>query len=260
MLNNIVMALFLIAPPLNSLAASPAENIFDLNKGVNSMVDRALLDSLNPASSPFFCESGLIYVPLPAFSAPNYSFIKIDTDGKPIRITEYWPTDTSLINKLLPNISTAVAVTNINGSINAGGIFGASTHREQITIDFMKYRSEPISSADGKAVMYARLGAGMRLQINITTSETNLGGSIMAIAASAKAGKTSGMISTDVIGIDANDVTLSMPFTSDLSEGSIQKIIEALAVVKSKLNDPSTTLVPQFIANIKCDQRQEIRN
>jgi hypothetical protein len=97
----------------------------------------------------------------------------------------------------------------------------------------------------------------MRLQIDIDTNDATLGGNLLAIAASAKAGKTTGNISTDVIGIDAPDVTVSMPFTSDLSDGSIQKIIEALAIVKSRLNDQNTTLAPQFIARIQCIKKDK---
>ena len=239
-------------------------NVFALDTKIDAVrmvVDPKLLeptDSGKEAVSPFSCNSGLEYVPLPAFSAPNYSFIKIEKDGKPNRITQDWPSAAREINKLLPNIATQVAVAKIDGSVSAGGFFGASTHQEQITIDFMKYRSEPVSDSEGKTAIYSRVGAGMRLQIQIVTSEANLGGSLMAVAASARAGKTTGTISTDIIGIDANDVTVSMPFTSDLSEGSIQKIIEALAVVKSKLNDPNTNLVPQFIAKIKCAQAQAV--
>lgn len=248
MLKNIAIALL----PLTLCMSSLAANLPDLTPHVKTKVDPALSDAIKSTTSPFSCDSDLNYIPLPAFSVPNYSFIKIDADGKPKRITQDWPTGTANINKLLPNIATEVAVTTIDGSVGASGIFGASMHQELITIDFMKYRSEPVSSDDSSAAIYSRVGAGMRLKIKITTSEINLGGNLLAVAASAKAGKTSGIISTDIIGIDANDVTISMPFTSDLSEGSIQKIIEALAVVKSKLNDPATTLVPQFIAKIKC--------
>lgn len=229
----------------NAFALTPVDSI-------KTVLDPKLLDSSKLAASPLSCESDLVYIPLPAISVPNFSSIKIGQDGKTQRVTENWPSTSAAINKLLPNIATEVAVETIDGSVSATGIFGAAMHKELITIDFMKYRSEPIYSDDGTVIIYSRVGAGMRLKIQITTSETNLGGSLLAVAASAKAGKTSGIISTDVIGIDANDVTLSMPFTSDLSEGSIQKIVEALAVVKSKLNDTNTTLVPQFIAKIAC--------
>lgn len=89
--------------------------------------------------------------------------------------------------------------------------------------------------------------------MNIATTDANLGsGSLLAIALSAKAGRTRGEITADVIGMDSNDITLAMPFTSDVSEGSIQSIIEALAVIKAKLHDQNTTLEPQFIARIDC--------
>jgi hypothetical protein len=209
---------------------------------------------LTDKTSPFACEHPLKYIPLPAFSVSNYSFTKIKADGSAETAVAEWPTGTTRtteINQLLPNIATEVTVEDVGHAFSAGGIFGATLHKKLITIDFMKYRSEPISSGKDP-VIYSRIGAGMRLKIAVVTSEANLSGSISAIVASAKSGKTVGSISADIIGMDSNDMTIAMPFTSDLSDGSIQKVIEALAVVKSKLNDSKTTLSPQFIAKITC--------
>ncbi len=208
-------------------------------------------DAKSWGQSPMACDGKLEYVPWPAFSAPNYTVIDM-TKAKPVKTTLAWPNTADAINKLLPNIATQVTTRIDNASGNAGGLFGASMHKEHITIDFMKYRSEEIFDNGGQTLAYGRVGAGMRLLIELETSEGSLGGSLFAIAASAKAGRTTGTISADIIGMDASDITLSVPFTTDLSEGSIQKIVEALAVVKTKFRDPATTVTPQFMAKINC--------
>jgi hypothetical protein len=75
----------------------------------------------------------------------------------------------------------------------------------------------------------------------------------IGLAASAKAKTAYGNITAETIGVNNSDVTLSMPFTVDFSEGSIQKVIEALAVIKSRLHDETnTTLVPHFLARFEC--------
>lgn len=223
-------------------------------KNYSTIIKSDLISAAKGNESPLTCKSGLDYIPLPAFSIPNYTSTSISEDGSLKTVARNWPDVAKEVNKLLPNIATQVAVKKIDGTGDAGGIFSTKLHHEKITIDFMKYRSEPIKSEEGNTLLYSRIGAGMRLLIDIKTSEVNIGGSLLAVAASAKAGNTTGTISTEIIGIDANDVTVAMPFTSDLSDGSIQKIIETMAVVKSKLNDENTKLSPQFIARIQCAQ------
>ena len=199
------------------------------------------------------CEYGFDYKPLAAFDAPNYTKVTLRPNKKVLWSPQKWPSTNKEKNALLPNIATNVKIVDVKASAKIGGVFSADGQGKQIIIDFMKYRTEPvIESGNDKLLMYSRVGAGMRLEINMTTVDAGLDANLFAIAASAKAGKTVGSISVDVIGMNAADVTLSMPFTSDLSEGSIQKIIEALAIVKSKLHDKNTTLSPQFIARVQC--------
>lgn len=52
--------------------------------------------------------------------------------------------------------------------------------------------------------------------------------------------------------MDAKETTQAMPFTVDLSDGNIQKVVEALAIVKTKLYDDTTKVFPNLIARIEC--------
>jgi hypothetical protein len=203
-------------------------------------------------TSPLTCSGARQYTPLPAFAATNYTDYTI-ADGKVKATNKDWPKTNEEINKLLPNIASQIAVRKLSGSAEIGPFAKGQGRAEQVTIDFMKYRSEAVEDNGGKIVMYSRIGAGLRLTIDLVTADASLGtGSLLAIAISAKAGQTRGTINADIIGMDASDITMAMPFTSDVSEGSIQKIIEALAVIKAKLHEGKTKLSPQFIAKIDC--------
>lgn len=216
----------------------------------------------DPFASPLLCDGITQYKPVPAFEAPNYhkttTTIVPDGDNRVKTDAEPWPSGNAARNKLLPNISTEISVRKLDGSLSVGPFINAKGTKQKITIDLMKYRSEPVVH-DGNVIHYSRVGAGMRLAINIATTDASLGtGSLLAFAASASAGKTTGSITADVIGMDSSEVSLALPFTSDLSEKSILSVIEALAVIKSKLHEDETTLVPQFIANIECVKPTEV--
>ena len=207
-------------------------------------------------NSPLNCQSKRIeYTPLPAFPAGGYTSVTFK-DSVATVATQDWPGTAEKVNALLNNISTNIALSDSQTSGNVASIFGGSYIKRQVVIDFMKYRSEPMKDLNNVISGYARVGAGLRVIINVITKDANISGSLFALAASAKASKTEGTISVEAIGIDAPDVTLSMPFTVDLSEGNIQKVIEALAIVKAKLYDAKTTLYPQFIARIECAKEQ----
>lgn len=248
----------LISP---TMAYAASETIVDDSLATSQTPQKAEAKTTLPndveKSSPLACKGSLNYVPWPAISAENYTAFSVE-NGNLKKIISAWPTTTAEVSKLLPNISTQVSILTGEAEVDVG-IFGKSKWRSvEYAIDFMKYRSEPIQDTSGKAYSWGRVGAGMRLIVKVRTREASISGNLMAIAASAKAGDTTGSISADIIGLDAKDVTLSVPFTTDLSDQSIQKIIEALAVIKSKFGDATTNIKPQLIARIDCDDPTDI--
>jgi len=196
------------------------------------------------------------YIPIPPLPAGGYTEIKIENNvAKPV--VEGWPTGSGSaekVNALLTNIATDIASSEVGGSGEVASIFSASHSHKQYVIDFMKFRIEPLTTAADVTTPlgWVRVGAGMRVVVDITKSDGSVSGSLIALAANAKANKLEGFMSVELIGIDAKETTASMPFTVDLSEGNVQKVIEALAVVKTKLYDPTTTVRPNFIARVEC--------
>ena len=210
----------------------------------------------NPKDLPIFCANGTLYRPIPPISVTNYTEISLtDENGKTVVTSSkkmFDLTDQEKVNKELPNIASAINKEEINIASNVA-IFSAEVKNYKITIDFAKYRTEPINDSSGNYLLYGRVGAGLRLTAFISTRDASLdAGNLLSIAASVRAGKTKGTLTTDVMGMDAPDITGAIPFTADLSEASIQRAIEALAIIKAKLHETNTTLRPQLIAAIEC--------
>lgn len=202
------------------------------------------------------CDGDLRYIPVPAFQANDYTTVQL-VSNTPTVTRVAFPSDTAEINKLLPNLSMDVSSEEIAGGGQVFGFNTGLTHRK-IVMDFMKSRTEPIVDASNKFYGYGRVGAGLRLKIDLWTSESSFDGSLIGLAASAKAKTAYGRITAETVGLNNSDVTLSMPFNADFSEGSIQKIIESLAVIKSRLHDTqNTTLVPHFLARVTCAKATE---
>lgn len=197
------------------------------------------------------CKGDIKYTPVPAFQAGQYTSVKIK-DGEIVIDRLSFPSSVKEVNGLLPNLSMDVSNEKVDGEVQAFWL-KSNLYRRKIVMDFMKSRTEPIIDAGGVFYGYGRVGAGLRIKIDLWTSESSFDGSLVGLAASAKAKNSYGSITAETIGVNNSEVTLSMPFTADFSEGSIQKIIEALAVIKSRLHDEEkTSLTPHYLARISC--------
>lgn len=196
---------------------------------------------------------GVEYTPLPALPAAGYTEVQIDpATNNPIAKARDWPKNAADVNKLLTNISTNITQSNWNTSGGIAGIFSGSHDRKQYVIDFMKWRAEPLTDTANTPLGWVRLGVGLRLIINITKDDGSASASLFALAANAKSGRVEGSISVELIGMDSKETTQAMPFTVDLSEGNVLKVVEALAIVKTKLYDDASKVSPNLIARIEC--------
>jgi hypothetical protein len=259
------LALMSLALTACSAIGAPATVIG--SSAVDPKVTSAVMVGGGSTESILSCASKRIdYTPIPPLPAGGYTRIEIDATGKLVTpVLKAWPEDAASVNKLLTNISTEITQSDLDVSGSVASIFGASHSHRQYVIDFMKWRAEPLTYTTGGAstsMGWVRVGAGLRLVVDITKNDGSASGSLQALAANVKAGKVEGSISTELIGLDASEVTQAMPFTVDLSEGNIQKVVEALALVKAKLYDSKATLYPNLIARIECGsqaQKQEKR-
>ncbi len=164
-----------------------------------------------------------------------------------------WPGRTSSdINNLLPNHSASV-VTYKRDLMLGLSYLPASVSAEKgeyrVVMDYIKYRDEIITDANGKYLGNGRVGVGLRLVADLKTSKANLDlGSLALIGLNAKLGYLKGSLYVNVIGVDSQDVTNLIPLSSVIDETAIQNALQSLAAIKSKIHDPSTTLTPHIVA------------
>jgi len=124
----------------------------------------------------------------------------------------------------------------------------------KVTMDYMKYATLGQQDERNNFIGYKRVGVGLRLISLITTAEAGINISdLYSIGLAAKAGKLSGTLMIEVIGIKSKDVTTLLPLPSEINQTTIQNAMQALATIKSKIYDEDTRLYPQVMA-IKLDE------
>ena len=116
-------------------------------------------------------------------------------------------------------------------------------------MDYVKFRDEPIVDSSGKVIRKGRVGVGLRLVAELSTSKANLDlGSLLAIGINAKSGNLKGSLFVNVIGVDSSDITNLIPLSMVIDETSIQAALQSLAAIKSKIYDAKTQLTPHVVA------------
>ena len=132
------------------------------------------------------------------------------------------------------------------GSIGfASARFTSEAGKYKTILDYAKYRDERM----GEEKRPVRVGVGMRIIANVTTTKANIDlGSLFAIAFAAKAGYLTGQIEVVKIGIDSSELNMILPPPTDINDTSLQNALQAVAAVRAKLYDADTKLRPHILA------------
>lgn len=103
--------------------------------------------------------------------------------------------------------------------------------------------------ADAELVVFpVYIGIGLRLTASVVVSEAGAKlSSLGALAAEAKAGKLSGSLVVQTLGVSGRTVSTALPLPSDLSEATVQQAILALASIKAALYDSTTQVEPRVV-------------
>src|SRR5262249_53315984 len=92
------------------------------------------------------------------------------------------------------------------------------------------------------------IGVGLRIQATVVvlTKEVNLTG-LYAIGLAAAENRVAGSLTIQTLGISGEAISTAIPFPDQVNLSTIQAAMQAMATIKSKLYDPTTTAKPQIM-------------
>lgn len=196
-------------------------------------------------------------------SAVNYrSFIPIDpltadsvnvlNDEGQFEMVMWASLDNDTKRKLLPNQTANMTTYRLESTGEAKyltSIVSGEMGTYRVIMDYAMYRTDSINGEDGTNLGTGRVGVGLRVKAEIQTFEANVDlGSLIAIGFAAKSNQLRGRLEVHALGLNSPEITTLFPTPSTIDETSIQKTLEALAAIKSKLGDQATNITPQIVA------------
>jgi hypothetical protein len=159
-----------------------------------------------------------------------------------------------------------IALNTLEGNVdlNAGVVGTTVKGRSYVLIvDYIKYfasakeicRDYISSNAQGQDVkktfegtvpFYTGIGLRIRAEFKALEGGLNVSG-LPAIAVAANAKGIDGRLTVQTLGITGPEITGLMPLISDISVTSIQSAVQAVAAIKAKIYEESTTVYPKII-------------
>lgn len=108
------------------------------------------------------------------------------------------------------------------------------------------FSAPPTNSDELNVVIPVYVGVGLRLTADITVlkGKVNLA-SLGAIAAGVEAGRVSGSLVVQTLGVSGQQVTSALPLPSEINQTTVQAAILAMGSIKAVLFDPKTRITPR---------------
>jgi len=116
--------------------------------------------------------------------------------------------------------------------------------------DYSSYFVTKIYDDIGIYIGDGKVGYGLRLMVQMQTTRRGIDlGSIFKVGVAFSRQEVSGRIALQTIGINSRDINLIAPgISGSIDETSLQKALEDLAKVRSKIYDPATNVKAQILA------------
>jgi hypothetical protein len=110
---------------------------------------------------------------------------------------------------------------------------------------------EFIERTNGNIVIPVYVGVGLRLtaDLQVIRGSINLS-SLGALAAGVEAGKASGSLVVQTLGVTGRQVSTSLPLPSELNQTTVQNAILALGSIKAIINDEQNTVITPRVTGI----------
>lgn len=105
------------------------------------------------------------------------------------------------------------------------------------------------SDQDIKIPVY--VGVGLRIQASVTVIKDSLNlnlGSLYGLGVAASQNQLTGTLVIQTLGISGETISSTIPIPGRINESTIQSAMQSLGVIKSKIYDTKTDIVPQVVA------------
>lgn len=119
----------------------------------------------------------------------------------------------------------------------------------RVIMDYTPYMvADAIDPATKQKIGDARVGVGLRLTATVTTTKADVNlGSLLALGVAANLKQIRGTMTVESLGIRLAGSGGPILSNTTIDETSIQKTLEAIAVIQSKITDATTHLDPQVL-------------
>lgn len=190
------------------------------------------------------------FLPVDPLQSPQITYPDSTTG---VMVTKAWAQlSNAEIQNILTDTHAQITVGKFDANANltylTGKVAGqVGTYR--VIMDYCEYVSEFVKDDTGNTIGQGRVGVGLRLTADVTTKSANVNlGSLLALGVAADTNQISGTMSVDSIGIRIPGAGGPILSNTTIDETSIQKTLESIAVIQSKIADSNTKLDPQLIA------------
>jgi hypothetical protein len=161
------------------------------------------------------------------------------------------PHDTSLLNSL-PVVISAVSIYQSDKSGNlsfVGQSVSASNSDYVVIYEFLQAQQLTYTNDSPNITTSVLFGISVRMTAKLHTKKAGINiGNLFGIGLAASSDKLSGTLEVKAFGISSHEINEIIPVPTDLSTGTIQNALSAVATIKSHIYDKSTIIVPHILA------------
>jgi hypothetical protein len=218
---------------------------------------KPLLDSLPDqsvriATGQYYASGTLVYGPAKiGYSGHSYQvvldYVNVDTTNVSVYIERKLP-DGKLVSVFDNTIKEPTTYrVHRDPESTAFAYLEDSLHQNPVGESAAKTTPKQVPNGD-PVVIPVYVGVGLRLTASVTVTKgtANLS-SLGAISADAAAGKLTGSLVVQTLGITGKSVSTTLPLPSELNQTTIQNAILALGAIKAVLYDPTTQIDPRVV-------------
>jgi hypothetical protein len=205
-------------------------------------VDRAVLNLPGPQGYVDF---------IPQDPQPSPTVTYYDASGQ--QVTKAWAQlKNAEIQRILSDTHAQISVAKLDANGQATYLvskasFSLGTYR--VIMDYCEYVTEDVKDPGGETIGQGRVGVGLRMTADVSTMAANVDlGSLLALGVAASTNRIRGTMTVDSIGIRIAGNAGPILTNATIDETSIQKTLESIAVIQSKIADDTTMLDPQLLA------------